>query len=85
MRGMREEEKIRAVDPACPGMIKWSARTQRLAFESMCRRGREIPWHNLLGYVAVVDRPNMAVMDLGGVLLCHDEELNRWEEPGSSY
>ena len=34
--------------------------------------------------MAVVDRPITAVVDPGGVLLCHRDELSRQEGPGSS-
>jgi len=36
-----------------------------------------------LCYVAAADRPSRAIMDPGGVLLCHGEELRRREDPQS--
>ena len=33
--------------------------------------------------MAVADKPNRVVMDLGGVLLCHREELRRQGNPRS--
>jgi hypothetical protein len=36
-----------------------------------------------LCHVVAADKPNRIVMDPGGVMLCHQEELRRWADPQS--
>ena len=43
-------------------------------------KGERFPGGISLCQVVAADRPNEFVMDRGGVLLCHEEELRRWED-----
>ena len=47
------------------------------------QEGERFPSRIPLCHVEVADRPDRVVVDPGGVLLCHEEELRRWEDPRS--